>query len=212
MTEQLVSPELLSVCARLWTATLSVLTMVFEGYSDEPLVAAARLGLVKLPAVSPEQYFVPLVERSNVVEWIVAVSLLPEYALAFVLRWRYVRRRDAGGWAADSGTLSRGAMFCVLENRRRRETLLYLRRTEGEVTLSELAEHIAAKENGVETHQLTSDQRKCVYVNLYQCHLPSMDDKGVIDYERERGRIELLDAASALFEYLDTTAETSPDR
>jgi len=94
-------------------------------------------------------------------------------------------------------------IFEILKNSRRREVIKYLRERDERVSLSDLAEHVAAVENGITTAELSSSQRKRVYVGLYQCHLPKMDDAGVIDYERSRGTIELRPASSQCFVYLD---------
>lgn len=82
----------------------------------------------------------------------------------------------------------------ILQNKRRRAVIRYLkRRGEKSATLGELATHIAAKENDVVASQVSSCQRKRVYVSLYQSHLTKMDDFGVIDYDRDRGTIARKD-------------------
>ncbi|MCU4754198.1 ArsR family transcriptional regulator [Halobacteria archaeon AArc-curdl1] len=101
-------------------------------------------------------------------------------------------------------TLSKDVIFELLKNRRRREVLQYLLDAEGTVTLGELAEQIAAWENDTEVTALSSDQRKRVYVALYQTHLPKMDDAGIVDYDQDRGLISLADNADLLVLYLDT--------
>ncbi|WP_247728445.1 DUF7344 domain-containing protein [Halovivax limisalsi] len=100
--------------------------------------------------------------------------------------------------------LSKDVIFELLKNRRRREVLQYLLEAEETVTLGELAEQIAAWENDTTVAALNSDQRKRVYVALYQTHLPKMDDAGIIDYDQDRGLIELADNADLLVMYLDT--------
>ena len=104
----------------------------------------------------------------------------------------------------DRDRLSKDVIFELLKNRRRREVLTYLLESEGTVTLGELAEQIAAWENDTTVNALSSDQRKRVYVALYQTHLPKMDDAGIIDYDQDRGLIELSDNADLLMMYLDT--------
>ena len=100
--------------------------------------------------------------------------------------------------------LSKDVIFELLKNRRRREVLAYLLEAEETVTLGELAEQIAAWENDTEVSALSSDQRKRVYVALYQTHLPKMDDAGIIEYDQDRGLISLSDNADLLMMYLDT--------
>ena len=100
--------------------------------------------------------------------------------------------------------LSKDVIFELLKNRRRREVLAYLLEADETVTLGELAEQIAAWENDTEVSALSSDQRKRVYVALYQTHLPKMDDAGIVEYDQDRGLISLADNADLLMMYLDT--------
>lgn len=80
-------------------------------------------------------------------------------------------------------------VFTVLKNQRRRAVLRYLQ-TADEVELGTLAEQIAASECDKEVSQITSRERKRVYVGLYQSHLPKMEDVGAISYNKPRGIIE----------------------
>lgn len=94
-------------------------------------------------------------------------------------------------------------IFGILKNGRRRRVIQYLMDTEQEVTLSDLAEHIAAIENDTTPARLTSSQRKRVYVGLYQCHLPKMDDAGVIEYNQARGIIRATEQLPEFHDYLN---------
>ncbi len=108
--------------------------------------------------------------------------------------------------ATDTSTrepISKDTQFGMLKNRRRRDILCYLRENDGESTLSDLAEFIAAKENGVERRLLSSDERKRVYIGLYQCHLPKMDDARVINFDKRSGGVTLRPEADQLFTYID---------
>jgi hypothetical protein len=117
---------------------------------------------------------------------------------------------DVGGPAPDEGSeegdtegLPLDQVFETLKNSRRRQTLHYLNDNGGEASLSDLAEHIAAIENDVGVEAITSSQRKRVYVGLYQCHLPKMDDMNIIDFEKNRGTVELARNAAQLEPYLE---------
>ncbi|MFC6976838.1 hypothetical protein ACFQL1_22450 [Halomicroarcula sp. GCM10025709] len=109
-------------------------------------------------------------------------------------------------------TPSLDLIFEVLKNSRRREAIQYLREQDQRVSLGELAEHIAAIENDTTTKQLTSSQRKRVYVGLYQCHLPKMDDVGVVDFNQDRGHVTLTEQVQYFEPYLDYTGRRSHDR
>jgi hypothetical protein len=75
------------------------------------------------------------------------------------------------------------------------------------VSLRELAERIAAWENDVEVDDLDYKQRKRVYTSLHQTHLPKLDEAGIVDYDRDEGRITLADRATDLDLYLELVGE-----
>jgi len=121
--------------------------------------------------------------------------------------------RPPSAWSADSdfdagnngdSELPLNVTFEILKNRRRRLILKYLEDEDDPTPLGELAEHIAAIENDIDVRQLNSQQRKRVYIGLYQCHLPKMDDAGIIEYNQTRGIVELNDSATPLYEYFET--------
>ncbi|SFR36613.1 DUF7344 domain-containing protein [Halogeometricum limi] len=108
--------------------------------------------------------------------------------------------------------LSKDTVFELLKNQRRRDAIQYLKENEGEAKLGDMAEFIAAKENDIEIAQLSSSQRKRVYIGLYQCHLPKMANSGVIDFEKNRGDITLKPMAEQLEPYLgDSTPAQNDD-
>lgn len=96
----------------------------------------------------------------------------------------------------ENEELDIGKIFEILKNQRRRRVIEFLDEQEDKTTtLSAVAEHIAAEENDTDVSQITSSQRKRVYIGLYQCHLPKMDQYGIIDYQQSRGTIELQDVS-----------------
>jgi hypothetical protein len=104
-------------------------------------------------------------------------------------------------------------MFKLLSNRRRRKVLVILRGCGGKKSISDLSEQIAAIENNVTVGEVTSGQRKRVYVGLYQCHLPKMDEAGVVEYDQDRGSVAPgphIERACNYF--VDTTAERDVSR
>lgn len=107
--------------------------------------------------------------------------------------------------SAESGPeddLSPDVIFDLLMNARRRYVLHYLQER-SPIRLGELAELVAAAERGTTVEHLTSKQRKSVYTSLYQSHLPKLAERGVIEYDRNRGVIALADRAEKLDAYLD---------
>lgn len=110
---------------------------------------------------------------------------------------------DSGVDTPDDGPrLSDDDVFEVLYNRRRRAVVRHLREWGGSGSVSDLAERIAADENDTTVQQLSSYERKRVYVALYQNHLPKMDDLGVVDYDKNRGTVEFRAPAERLEPYI----------
>ena len=111
---------------------------------------------------------------------------------------------DIGRTTRRNGSnLSKDEIFDLLKNSRRRGVIRYLHDHGGSAVLSDVAEHIAAEENGITVRELSSDQRKRVYIGIYQCHLPKLDSAGVIEYDKNRGTIERQDSLTQLETYLD---------
>lgn len=108
---------------------------------------------------------------------------------------------------SNGSNLEKGEIFDLLKNSRRRSIIQFLRANDGYAELNDVAEHIAADENDITVRQLSSDQRKRVYIGLYQCHLPKMDTLGVVEYDKNRGTIELQDSVSQLLTYMDPIDE-----
>lgn len=94
-------------------------------------------------------------------------------------------------------------VFEILKNERRRTVLRYLENNDEPVALGDLAEFVAANENDMSVKQISSRERKCAYVGLYQCHLPKMDNMDIIDFNQSRGLIETGPNADQLKEYMD---------
>jgi hypothetical protein len=99
-------------------------------------------------------------------------------------------------------TLAKDDLFHLLQNERRRRAVEFLLDQEDGVDMGDIAEHIAALENDVTVAELSSAQRKRVYVGLYQCHLPKLDESGVIDYDKDRGTVSRTDLTDRLAPYL----------
>jgi hypothetical protein len=94
------------------------------------------------------------------------------------------------GSSSERSSLCSGAFACAVE-------YLAEQPPDGTVTISDLSEHVAARENNCTVTELSSTQRERVYVSLYQTHLITMDS--VIDYDRGRGTITPTEAPARLW-------------
>jgi len=104
---------------------------------------------------------------------------------------------------AETTSLTKGEIFDVLRNQRRRFVLQYLKYAEGPVELGDLATQVAAWEYETTPEDVTSEQRKRVYTTLQQTHLSKMDEAGIVDYDSDRGLISATDQTDDLNVYLE---------
>lgn len=110
---------------------------------------------------------------------------------------------------SESDVLTSDDIFEILSNHRRRMVLHFLQEREGAIQVKQLAEAVAAMENGVAVEELTSQQRKRVYVSLYQTHLPKMAEKSLIDYDRDEGTVRLSGRSADINRYLSDDTEAN---
>lgn len=94
--------------------------------------------------------------------------------------------------------------FEILRNPRRRHAIRILARRDGPLGLTDLASEVAAIENDKRPEDVSSAERKRVYISLYQCHVSKMVEVGIIRYDDERRIVELTHNGEMLAEVLDS--------
>jgi hypothetical protein len=100
--------------------------------------------------------------------------------------------------------LTQDDVFELLSSARRRYVLYLLREADEPMKLTELASQVAAWEYDTDVDDLTEQERKRVYVSLYQTHIPHLDDAGVVAYDKDTGMVALEPDAKAVDTYLET--------
>jgi len=111
---------------------------------------------------------------------------------------------------SGTGDLDQDTVFDLLSSARRRFVLYYLRDTDRTVELGELADEVAAWENDTAIDALTSQQRKRVYVSLYQTHIPKLEAEGIIEYNSDSGAVSLAPDANEMGAFLNAETEEVP--
>ncbi|WP_247731532.1 DUF7344 domain-containing protein [Halovivax limisalsi] len=99
--------------------------------------------------------------------------------------------------------LSKGEVFEVLRNQRRRYVLQYLKQDDRPVELGDLAQQVAAWEYETTLEDVTPEQRKRVYTTLQQTHLPKMDEAEILSFDSDAGVIESTDQTGNVSVYLE---------
>ncbi|MFC5277887.1 hypothetical protein ACFPM1_03770 [Halorubrum rubrum] len=111
--------------------------------------------------------------------------------------------------AVAEETIPRETVFEILRNERRRHVLRFLKaHADRPVAFDDLVEYVAARENGVSSDELTARQRKRVYSGLTQTHLPMLEERDVIRYDPETGRVDLTSRARRVEFYLEPVPES----
>ncbi|RLM41262.1 hypothetical protein DVK00_20425 [Haloarcula sp. Atlit-47R] len=100
------------------------------------------------------------------------------------------------------------ALLDVAQSERRRQCLRAVNE-HGQLELTDLAEIVAATEVNTTREQLQSQQRKRVYVSLYQTHVPKLDDTRLVRWSQANGTVcattETEPAVDALDDLADRT-------
>ena len=87
--------------------------------------------------------------------------------------------------------LNTSEVFEILRPERRQAIIKVLYEAETTpMSISELAEEVAAIEYDCAPSELNSDQRKRVYIALYQVHCPQLTEKSIISYNPERKLVD----------------------
>lgn len=113
----------------------------------------------------------------------------------------------------ETEPITHDVAFDLLSSKRRRFVLSRLQDAPGGMELSDLATELSSFENEVPPEELSSKDRKRVYVSLYQTHVPKLDDTGLVAYDSDTGTVrptEQLDELAAYFEPTEPTVCWGP--
>lgn len=99
--------------------------------------------------------------------------------------------------------------YDILSHKRRRYAIHHLKQVNEPVSVRDLAEQVAAWENKKSIEQLDAQERKRVYVSLYQSHLETLDKKDIIEYDNQRGVVELNDYVEESELYMEVVSDSN---
>lgn len=93
----------------------------------------------------------------------------------------------------------------ILRNQRRRHVINHLQETVGTVSLRELSERVAELEAGESPPP--RDLRQSVYNSLHQTHLPKLQRKGIVEYDKARKTVRLTETARDVDLYMEVVTK-----
>lgn len=102
---------------------------------------------------------------------------------------------------ANEDVVDEETIFDILSNRRRRQIIYYLQEHGGQAPLREVANAVAGWEEDEPSESVTEEDRRRVYVSLYQSHVPRLTDAGLLEHD-DSGVIKLTDRVRFLNPYL----------
>ena len=111
----------------------------------------------------------------------------------------------------ESDQLTADTILELLANRRRRYLLYALRGREDPIELSKLAEQVAGWEHDVHPDDVAKNEYKSVYVSSVQCHVPKLDDAGVVDHDEDNHTVILDSNFEQLEDYLRVVVKDEPE-
>jgi hypothetical protein len=103
----------------------------------------------------------------------------------------------------DIGSIAADSALEILSNERRRCVLQCLLSVDNPMALADLADEVAALENGTGTTDVSREGAKDVYVSLYHADIPKLADADIVDYDRVRNTVTLTRNAAELCPLLD---------
>jgi hypothetical protein len=116
------------------------------------------------------------------------------------------------GQSVNSVPLTMDEVTELINNRRRRLILQLVNESAEEMSLDQLSRKMAAVMNDISIDEVSSDERKKMYVSLYQNHLPKLDDDGVIEYDKRAKTIDSSPSTSVVADLIrDLSAVCSDD-
>lgn len=101
----------------------------------------------------------------------------------------------------ENRNLTEPDIYHILSNPRRREALRHLGENGGKVDVGELSTDIAAAETG--ERPPPTNVRDSVYTSLHQVHLPTLEELGVLTYDRETRTVHRRVNAREIDAYMD---------
>jgi hypothetical protein len=98
-------------------------------------------------------------------------------------------------------SLSKDEIHHLLSNARRRAVINILQE-ESPITKRELIDRTTEREFATDITRVSSSDRKRVHVSLHQCHLPKLENHGVIHW-RQDDKVSLAEGHNFLVPYLE---------
>lgn len=106
---------------------------------------------------------------------------------------------------------SPSVLYGILADTRERYVLYYLLENDGRGTINDLADKLAAWENGTTVELLTHEMQNRVSGSLYHADLPKLDDYGFIDFDPDTRKVTATEQLEEITPNLRYARSREPD-
>lgn len=89
-------------------------------------------------------------------------------------------------------------LFALFAHHRRRYALRELRQHTNPMTLADLADEIAIRENETPLAEVPAEEVKRIYMSLYHTHIPKLEEADLVHYDQEQDTLTLTDRAERI--------------
>lgn len=103
----------------------------------------------------------------------------------------------------DIESIASDTALGILSNERRRCVLRCLLPVDNPMALADLADEVAASENGTGTTDVSKEDAKDVYVSLYHADIPKLAAADIVEYDQVQNTVTLTRNAAELRPLLD---------
>lgn len=96
-------------------------------------------------------------------------------------------------------------IFDQLSHPRRRCALACLLEKRGRISLADLAEEVAIREQEVPITEISAEEVREVETTLYHWHIPKLAEAGVVEYDLERALVQLAEGTEQIERFVALT-------
>lgn len=102
-------------------------------------------------------------------------------------------------------------LFSALAHQYRRYTLSCLHQHHN-LTLADLADEVAVHEHGMTIDGIPPDAVTDIYLALYHCHIPKLEDAALVHYDQDVDLVVITDYGKTVYSWVKKALYESPDQ
>lgn len=97
------------------------------------------------------------------------------------------------------GAADASCIFDILSNARRRTFLILLDSHKQAPAIADMAKDIAEQEHETPADELSDETIEHIHISLYHCHIPKLEDAGIITYDQDRNTVAFTERGERFY-------------